>query len=114
MPAAAPEPEEPVPAVEESKEILLEASNGDVVILLPGENKLGRAIDNHIQIVSEKISRNHAKLVVSEEGIGVIDLGSTNGTFVNETRLERNELFVLKPGDEVRFGDKRFHLKQSS
>ena len=115
MPAAAPEPEEPVSGVEEeAKEVLLEASNGDVVILLPGENKLGRAIDNHIQIVSEKISRNHAKLVVSEEVIGVIDLGSTNGTFVNETRLERNELFVLKPGDEVRFGDKRFHLKQSS
>ena len=39
----APEPEEPVSGAEESKEFLLEASNGDVVILLPGENKLGRS-----------------------------------------------------------------------
>ena len=80
----------------------------------PGKTSWDARRDNHIQIVSEKISRNHAKLVVSEEGLELIDLGSTNGTFVNETRLERNELFVLKPGDEVRFGDRRFHLKQSS
>lgn len=115
MPAVAPEPEEPAIASEkEEKEILLEASNGDVIILLPGENKLGRSNDNQIQVVSEKISRNHAKLVVSDEVIGVIDLGSTNGTFVNETRLGKDELIVLKSGDEVRFGDKCFHLKLSS
>lgn len=115
MPPAAPEPEEPpVAAGKEGVEVLLEASNGDVIILLPGENNLGRSNDNHIQIVSEKISRSHARLVVSDEMIGVMDLGSTNGTFVNETRLEQGELIVLKQGDKIRFGDRSFHLKQST
>ncbi|MCD4671995.1 MAG: FHA domain-containing protein, partial [Anaerolineaceae bacterium] len=114
MPAAAPEPEEPASAAaNEETEIFLEGDNGDVIILLPGENKVGRANDNSIQIVGEKISRFHAKIVVSEELIGVIDLGSTNGTFVNDVRLEKDEMVVLKAKDEVRFGDRSFCLKQS-
>ena len=73
---------------------------------------MGRIPTNEIHIASEKISRFHAKLVVSKEtSVEVVDLGSTNGTFVNGTRLEADQVVVLQPGDEIRFGDRLFHLE---
>src|SRR5205085_4312542 len=41
-------------------------------------------------------------------GYSITDLGSTNGTFVNEQRLERNAPCMLNPGDRIRFGDTVF------
>ena len=81
--------------------------------LASGDNRVGRIPTNEIHIVSEKISRFHAKLVVSKDSVEVVDLGSTNGTFVNGTRLEADQAVVLQPGDEIRFGDQLFHLKRS-
>lgn len=57
-------------------------------------------------IVSDAVSRNHARL--SRDGKGrwtVDDLDSTNGTFVNEVRVGRE---VLRDGDQLRFGDTIF------
>ncbi len=51
------------------------------------------------------MSRHHARFVVGETGLHVEDLGSTNGTYVNMTRMETAP---LSPGDEVIIG--KFHL----
>lgn len=66
---------------------------------------LGRASDCDIQIINDGVSRKHAKIV--EEGAGhlVVDLGSNNGTWVGERRVERQ---VLRAGDELRIMRSRF------
>lgn len=113
MPDAVLVPEEPDPAPVAEKHqqrILLEADNGDVIILLPGENTVGRANGNKVQIVSEKISRFHARVDVDGDAITVTDLGSTNGTFVNSVQLKLEEEQSLRSGDQIRFGNRKFKL----
>ncbi len=92
---------------------MLESAEGDEFILALGDNRVGRALINEVHLVDKKISRFHAKLVISEGAVEVVDLGSSNGTFVNETRLEKDQSAVLQPEDEICFGDWRFHLKLS-
>jgi hypothetical protein len=56
------------------------------------------------------VSRLHAKIQAVQDGLVLIDLGSTNGTLLNNYRLPPNEPYPLKSGDEVRFGDLLIHL----
>lgn len=66
---------------------------------------LGRASDCDIQIINDGVSRKHAK--ITEEGAGhvLVDLGSNNGTWVADRRVERH---VLRAGDELRIMRSRF------
>jgi len=75
---------------------------------LTGAMILGRQQDCDICIPSEEISRQHAKLKVVPAGIMVEDLGSANGTFINDKRVQGSEL--LKPGEELRLDTVRFLL----
>jgi len=50
------------------------------------------------------VSRRHASFAVTDTGLTVQDLGSTNGTQVNGRLLNPNERCPLKDGDEVRLG----------
>jgi DNA-binding CsgD family transcriptional regulator len=70
--------------------------------LLPlGTNVVGRSPKCHIVLNDPTVSRKHAKIVVSESSIQVIDLGSHNGTYVDEKRVDRCEF----DGDrQIRFG----------
>ena len=49
------------------------------------------------------VSRRHARLTVSTEGVAIEDLESSNGTFVNGRRLRGSQ--QLEPDDDVRLGD---------
>ncbi len=49
------------------------------------------------------ISRHHAELLAGSNGVAVCDLGSANGTYLNERRLQMPE--VLREGDLLRLGD---------
>jgi len=61
---------------------------------------IGRSSNNDIQISEQHVSRQHA-VVNYRDGIFMItDLGSSNGTYVNEKRID--EPFPLFAGDEVR------------
>ena len=53
---------------------------------------LGRAEDNDIVIPSRIVSRHHARIHVSAEGIEVEDLGSKNGTLLNGTAVSEAKL----------------------
>lgn len=65
---------------------------------------VGRGHDNDIPIKDENVSRIHLQLVEDDNGnISVVDLGSTNGTYVNGRRIDSETR--LQPGDEVRIGD---------
>ncbi len=55
---------------------------------------------------AELVSRKHAKFVLdgNTQEIFIIDMGSTNGTFVNGEKLKPNERFRLNKGDEIVLG----------
>lgn len=50
------------------------------------------------------VSREHARLLISEERLYVIDLGSTNGTFLGGQRLEPDTPTLIGKGDELLLG----------
>ncbi len=57
----------------------------------------------------ESVSRMHARVLRDEDGkICIKDLGSTNGTYVNGTRLRPNETAALERGDELILGSVEF------
>ena len=67
-----------------------------------GVHLLGSSADVDLHIADPTVSRKHARLTVTDEGVTVEDLGSTNGTVVNGERLEDpmlvNERVSLKCG----------------
>jgi diguanylate cyclase (GGDEF)-like protein len=63
---------------------------------------LGRDEGCDICINDDSVSRRHACIQPMPNGFGVLDLQSTNGTFVNDTRIT---LHQLKDGDYVRIGN---------
>ena len=62
---------------------------------------IGREAGNSIQIDQENASRNHCKLEKVRGAIFVEDLGSTNGTYLNDSPIERER---LRHGDLVKIG----------
>src|SRR5216684_4077416 len=62
---------------------------------------LGRGPDNHIVVNDKMVSRRHSAL--KREGANYVleDLGTTNGTFVNDQRIQRH---LLAQGDVIRLG----------
>lgn len=58
-----------------------------------------------VQIDSKVISRMHAKIYKKEEEWKIVDLLSTNGTYLNGKRLKAEEEYALKEGDKVKFAD---------
>jgi hypothetical protein len=55
-----------------------------------------------VNLADDEVSRRHAEIRTSGGSLGIEDLGSTNGTFVNEKRI--TGLTVLSHGDTVRLG----------
>jgi adenylate cyclase len=72
---------------------------------------VGRAPSSDIAIFDPTISRRHAELFVTETGLHVRDLGSSNGTFHNGERLEEQATVGLKPGDTITFGKVGFRVQ---
>ncbi len=66
--------------------------------------EVGRQAGSYLLIDHESVSRKHAEISFVNEHYTVRDLGSSNGTFVNEARLEVGKAHTLQPGDRVRFG----------
>jgi len=77
--------------------------------LVDGDNLIGRGEEVQICIESSWISRHHARIVVSDQGAIVEDLGSKNGTCVGSQRIE--EPTVLTHGDVLRIGDVRIEFR---
>lgn len=56
------------------------------------------------------VSRVHASLQLTDKGVCLCDLGSTNGTLLNNNSLAPKQAFLLHNGDEVHFGDLLVHI----
>ena len=75
--------------------------------LVAPEILIGRKSDADVVLNNQHVSRHHAKLVKTADGYALQDLGSTHGTFVNESRVENK---VLKHGDKISLGKDRIDL----
>ncbi len=56
------------------------------------------------------VSRLHAVVSATMQGISIMDLGSVNGTWVNGYRLEPNLPYALNDGDRLELGDQEIHV----
>jgi pSer/pThr/pTyr-binding forkhead associated (FHA) protein/tetratricopeptide (TPR) repeat protein len=76
-----------------------------------GENIVGRLEDCAVPILDGSVSRQHARIVIRPDKATVTDLASSNGTFLNDTRIDNGE---LSDGDRVRFGNVQFVVALSA
>ena len=77
---------------------------------LEQKTKIGRADDNDIVLDDPRLSRYHATVTQEDAGYILTDLGSTNGTFLNEKRI--NQPRALREGDRVRVGQVSLVLRR--
>jgi EAL domain-containing protein (putative c-di-GMP-specific phosphodiesterase class I) len=71
---------------------------------------IGREDDCNLKLIDKWISRRHSEIRVSGNHIWIRDLGSTNGTFVNNKKIEQSEL--LKSDDIISIGTFKFCVKR--
>jgi NADPH-dependent 2,4-dienoyl-CoA reductase/sulfur reductase-like enzyme/pSer/pThr/pTyr-binding forkhead associated (FHA) protein len=69
---------------------------------------VGRQAGAYLLIDKDSVSRRHAEISYANKQYVLRDMGSSNGTFVNEVRLEAGRAYILKPNDQVRFGKVKF------
>jgi len=73
---------------------------GKPLALSPGRTFIGRSVGCKVVLDDSQVSRRHARVTVSDDGVVVEDLGSANGVFVNDERI--NGPRRLEPGDRLR------------
>jgi pSer/pThr/pTyr-binding forkhead associated (FHA) protein len=78
-----------------------------------GTHIIGRQPINDIPIADPYVSGKHAQLEISPEGVAITDLGSSNGTFVNDARLPANVRTALSENDTIRIGSKEYRIARS-
>ena len=94
-----------VPVIESSRAVLREirpdgASRSLVVDGRP--LTIGRGADNGLVLADSRASRHHARLFGRRGALILADLGSTNGSWVNDRRIDE---MALGEGDQIRIGD---------
>ncbi len=67
------------------------------------EIAIGKAAHNKVVLNDPTVSGTHAALIARDGGFSIVDLGSSNGTFVNGTRIA-NEAWTLQHGDKLQLG----------
>ena len=67
---------------------------------------IGRGKQNSIKLLDKYISSNHAKIVKDEEEYFLEDIGSVNGTYLNNEKIE--DVVKLKNGDRIGIGQVDF------
>jgi pSer/pThr/pTyr-binding forkhead associated (FHA) protein len=77
---------------------------------LSGATVIGRAAECELRLDDTYISQQHARLFGRNGAWYVEDLGSTNGTFVNEQKLAAPAM--VQPGDRIRVGTTVLELRR--
>jgi pSer/pThr/pTyr-binding forkhead associated (FHA) protein len=103
----------PNPDMAEKRFILTKVSNG-TEIALTGQLTVGRSTENGLKLAEGSPSRRHATLNIADGAVFVEDLNSTNGTYVNDKRIETNTRVKLKSNDRLRFDVEQFLLRIES
>ncbi|MEX0942382.1 MAG: FHA domain-containing protein [Pseudomonadales bacterium] len=75
------------------------------IIPVMDRTEIGRALECDISILEPALSRKHAELELTDDGLLIRDLGSVNGTFVNGEKVDEA---ALNDGDVLAFGKIKF------
>jgi pSer/pThr/pTyr-binding forkhead associated (FHA) protein len=84
-------------------EALEDSGSGRFAVqIAPGAVKtLGRCSPADFIVDAPLVSRLHCRLIADTRGLQIVDLDSTNGTYINDRRIKRAH---LTPGDRLRIG----------
>jgi hypothetical protein len=99
---ASPAAEAPKPKADAAKLVLLEKGRPSKAFALGKERVIiGRLPESDVPVPDPGVSRRHAEVRKEDGGYLLVDLGSTNGTLVNEARIGER---VLEEGDRITIG----------
>ncbi|MCR9162794.1 MAG: FHA domain-containing protein [Nannocystaceae bacterium] len=83
-------------------EVLAGLRRGETIALDAAECIIGRSSKAAVRLEDDGVSRQHAKLLFGEAGIvNLVDLGSTNGTFLNGSPID---VALVREGDRIELG----------
>jgi pSer/pThr/pTyr-binding forkhead associated (FHA) protein len=93
--------------------VVVRDENGDKAgtYRLEGQLQIGRADGCHIRLSDSYVSQFHARIFGRDGGWYVEDLGSTNGTYLNQRRVSGTPS-ELRAGDRVKLGKSILELKR--
>ena len=94
--------------------VALTEALGDLTLTVNDSLSIGRGSDNDVVLGSKEVSRNHALVSVLNGQLYVKDLNSSNGTFINEVRIEGNKSKSLKAQDTLGFASFNFQVLTST
>src|SRR5262245_15668246 len=78
------------------------ADRGKKCRLEPGTTHIGTAAGNHLVLGDRTVSRLHCEVRLDDTAIRIVDLGSTNGTYLDGVRIYEAE---LRAGSTLRVGE---------
>lgn len=91
--------------------ILNQGMTGRTFDLNVERTTVGRVEDNTFQIADPSVSSHHAEIILKGEEIVIKDIGSTNGSFINNEPITET---ALKPGQTLRFGQVELRIDDGS
>ncbi len=83
-----------------------------MIAIKPFPFTIGRDEGCNLTLESKWVSMHHAEINTTGGLLWIRDLGSTNGTFVNQRPIQKSEL--IEPGDIIRFGKSDFCVKRAN
>ncbi len=94
-------------------EIIISKDSGESErhILEPGQYIIGRGADCALRVSGGKVSRHHARLFVGLQHWSITDLGSANGTQLDEQPVGTSAV-VVAPSQKIRIGDTTLELRK--
>ena len=93
--------------------ILLPGGEVRSVAMRPAGLSIGRSADNEVSIEAPGVSRRHARIDFDGRSYLVTDLNSTNGTYIEDSRLAQGERRVWLPGENLRLGEVWLRLERA-
>ncbi|MBC7371562.1 MAG: FHA domain-containing protein, partial [Bdellovibrionaceae bacterium] len=80
---------------------------GQIIDLKMGKNVIGRGMTCDIKLISQGVSKEHSEIHVYKEKIVMMDLKSSNGTYINGVRIQNG---LIRLGDKVSVHDVIFDV----
>ena len=73
--------------------VIMGANAGQIYTVTKPRTVLGRGTESDVQLQDSEVSRRHAMLEIRGDEAMVVDLGSTNGTYVDGVRIQKASIF---------------------